>query len=375
MLIVIDTRFLCAVDMPAYSVFTSNVFLHLPVLQSNHRFIFLVDKDPVTLLELPPNVSIITITLKPKNFLSYKWWYNVKLALALRKYKPDVFIGSYGLCSTTTNVPQLLILHDLGFLHKHAAHSRHSFLMYKKSTKFCLHKAFAIASVSQAVKEETETKFAISPNKIKVCGSAGLSVKQIADWTVKEHTKEQYSQGCEYFIFHVTDNSASQFLSVLKAFSIFKKWQRSNMKLVVIGHSFSMIKQEIQKLETYKFRSEIMLHENLQPAEMELISASAYSAIYPVLYEGFCPVLVDYMNSGVPAIVYDTPIAREMCGEAALYAPQTDTLQMAEQMKVIYKDEKLRSQLIEKGFAKAKEYSWAKTADKIWEMVESMQPK
>lgn len=372
MLIAVDTRFLFASQMAEYNAFTQEVFVRLARLQPNHRFIFFVDKLPIVSFGLPPNVSVITITPKPKNFISYKWWYNVKLALALRKHKPNVFIGSYGLCSTTTPIPQLLIVHDLSFLHKQSAHPKHSSLFYKKSTKNCQNKAADIATVSQAVKDEIVSAYQFSGDKITVCGSAGRRGIVLVEWAEKEATKERYTQGCEYFVYHVTDNSATQFIHVLKAFSLFKKWQRSNIKLVVTGHSFDHIKQEQQKLKTYKFRSDVILLEHLPQAEMELLTGSAYAVVYPVLYEGFSQLPLECMTMKVPVIAYDIPVVKEMCGDVALYVYPGNESQLADQMKLLYKDENRRNQLIEKGVEKAKEYSWDKTVSVIWEMVKGL---
>ncbi len=361
--------------MAEYHAFTQEVFFRLAQLQPNHRFIFFVDKLPIVSFELPPNVSVITITPKPKNFISYKWWYNVKLALALRKHKPDVFIGSYGLCSTTTSVPQLLIVHDLSFLHKQSAHPKHSSLFYKKSTRNCLNKASAVATVSQSVKDEIVSAYHFPGNKITVCGSAGRTAFAPVEWAEKEATKERYTHGYEYFVYHVTDNSATQFIHVLKAFSLFKKWQRSNMKLVVAGYSFNHIKQEQQQLETYKFRSDVILLEHLPQAEMALLTGSAYAAVYPVLYEGFSQLALECLTMQVPVIAYDIPVVKEICGDAALYVYPGNESQLADQLKLLYKDENRRNQLIEKGVEKAKEYSWDKTVSVILEMVKDIEPK
>ena len=134
MLIAADARFLDSPEMPVYQAFTEKLLLQLAKDHPNDQFIFFVDK-PVELLTtvVPTNVLRVVITPKPKNYWTYKWWFDVRLPLALRKYKPAVFIGSYGLCSCNTSVSQILIVHDLAFRHKYAAHFDHSFLFYKKS--------------------------------------------------------------------------------------------------------------------------------------------------------------------------------------------------------------------------------------------------
>jgi glycosyltransferase involved in cell wall biosynthesis len=60
----------------------------------------------------------------------------------------------------------------------------------------------------------------------------------------------------------------------------------------------------------------------------------------------------------------------EVGGDAVLYANPNDVDDLAKQMMLIYKDEKLRTALIEKGFVQAKQFSWDVSAVKLWELIE-----
>ena len=376
MLIAADARFLDSPEMPVYQAFTEKLLLQLAKDHPSDQFIFFVDK-PVELLTtvVPTNVLRVAITPKPKNYWTHKWWYDVRLPLALKKYKPAVFIGSYGLCSCNTSVSQILIVHDLAFRHKYAAHPHHSFLFYKKSTPICLKKAAAIVAVSQSIKEELAIAYPISQKKITVCGSASDSGYTFLEWAGKEHTKEKYTQGCEYFLCRISDNTKSQFIHVLKAFAIFKKWQRSNMKLLLVVESMLLIQPEKAKLETYRFRNDVVLIEELSLVESQSLIASAYASIHPVLYEGFSTEILEAMLCGTPVMAYDTPSAKEMAGDSALYISPTNAQQAADQMKIIYKDENLRNQLIKSGFEKTAHYSWQKTEASIRKVIESLRQK
>ena len=59
----------------------------------------------------------------------------------------------------------------------------------------------------------------------------------------------------------------------------------------------------------------------------------------------------------------------EIAGEAALYADPNSPEEIAEQMKRLYKDENLRSRLIEAGNAIKGKYNWQKTADEVWQLI------
>lgn len=200
MQIAVDTRFLQSVDYPAYARFTNEVFVRLAAQHPEHRFLFLCDKDVDPSFSLPANVTAITITPPPANLLTYKWWYDVKLPLALKKYHADLFVGSYGLCSVTTSVPQLLIVHDLAFLQKGLAGTAPGKSFSKKYIGAFIRKSKAIATLSAFVKEEIQSTY--TPNtSVEVISSGVADHYTPMEWEQREQIKEQYTNGCEYFVF------------------------------------------------------------------------------------------------------------------------------------------------------------------------------
>ncbi len=372
MLIAIDARYLYDDEMNVYKTFTREIFLTLALQQSTHQFLFILDKQNAEENNFAANVNQIVITPKPKNYLTYKWWYHVRLPITLKKYKADVFIGSYGLLSGKTTARQILLLHDLSFLHKNANHPRHSVLFYKKNTAENLQNASAIIAVSESIKDELSKAFSLKAVSPIVCNSAVINEFIPIEWNKKEEIKKKYAGGCDYFLLSYNNQTASQFIMVLKAFSIFKKWQRSNMKMVVIANSLSTIQDQLQKLDTYKHKHDIILLEQLSISQCAELKAAAYTFIHPVLYEGFSYNVLKAMKCGTPSIAFDIEAVKEVAGDTALYATPSDAASLAEQMKIIYKNENLRSQLVEKCLEKAKLYDWDTTSSKIWQVIERL---
>ena len=53
----------------------------------------------------------------------------------------------------------------------------------------------------------------------------------------REKVKEEYADGNEFFLHAGNINEDKNLMNLLKAFSAFKKRQRSNMQLLIIGKS------------------------------------------------------------------------------------------------------------------------------------------
>src|SRR5207302_6042510 len=100
--------------------------------------------------------------------LLWKWWYDVKVPMALRKIEADVFLSPDGFCSLTTRVPQCLVVHDLGFLHYPQGYKRSHLLFYKYYTPKFLKKAKRVVTVSQFSKKDIIAAYKIPGDKIDV---------------------------------------------------------------------------------------------------------------------------------------------------------------------------------------------------------------
>jgi glycosyltransferase involved in cell wall biosynthesis len=108
----------------------------------------------------------------------------------------------------------------------------------------------------------------------------------------------------------------------------------------------------------------------LSEDDLVRITASAYALVYPSLLEGFGVPVIEAMKCGVPVITSSHSPMQEIAGDAALYADANQPDDIADKMMLVYKDEKLRDELIRKGDPVAKQYSWQRTADLLWQSIQ-----
>jgi len=59
----------------------------------------------------------------------------------------------------------------------------------------------------------------------------------------------------------------------------------------------------------------------------------------------------------------------EVGGDAVMYADAANPENIAAQMQALYRNEKMRENLIQKGIIKATQYSWEKAAHLFWEEI------
>ncbi|MGI8637226.1 MAG: glycosyltransferase family 4 protein [Segetibacter sp.] len=264
----------------------------------------------------------------------------------------------------------MLIVRDLAFLKQNNSLHSHSSNFCRKFTANFIKKAKAVATLSNSVKEELRARYDIERATLQTVGSGIGSYFHSVEWHEREIIKEQFSEGCEYFVFSSNAHSQASFLSVLKAFSIFKKWQKSNMKLLVIGVFVEGFGKELDKLRSYKFKSEVFIKKEVSEGETGDIVAASYVFIFPSSYEAFPLPVLEAMACGVPVITSRNSSMIEIAGDTALYADPFNPVEIAEQMKKIYKDEQLRNKLVEEGRSKSKLYNWDNTSTLLWQVIQ-----
>ena len=120
----------------------------------------------------------------------------------------------------------------------------------------------------------------------------------------------------------------------------------------------------MSKLETYKFRSDVVVTTDMN--ELNDIMASAYATICS---KGTTPSIhLSAMQNETPLIVHTDAYLRSSYGEAVVFA-ETDEKDISKNMILLYKNEQMRSEQIEKGRLLARERSWQLIAETIWERV------
>jgi glycosyltransferase involved in cell wall biosynthesis len=207
----------------------------------------------------------------------------------------------------------------------------------------------------------------VAPGEIHIVPNAARDIFQPLSDEEKDKVKNTYTGGKEYFVYAGAIHPRKNLTNLLKAFSIFKKRQKSNWKLVLAGRLAWKYKHFVESLETYKYREDVVLTGYLDEKELVKIVAAAYGLVYPSLWEGFGVPVLEAMRC--PVITSERSAMQEVAGDAALYINPSDHTDIAEKMMLLYKDENLRNRLIQKGKIICNEYSWDISAGLLWQTI------
>jgi glycosyltransferase involved in cell wall biosynthesis len=369
MRIAVNTRLLLKGKLEGIGWFTYQTLERMVKNHPEHEFIFFFDRPYDPSFVFAKNVTPVVVPPPARHPVLFYLWFDWSIPFMLRKYKADLFLSTDGQMSLYTKVPSCLVIHDLAFEHypKHLVPSQR-FYWRHFSPKFA-RKAKRIVTVSEFSRQDIAKRYHIPESKIDVVYNGAHDAYRPLSWEEREKVKEQYAEGCEYFVFAGALHPRKNVVNLLKAFVAFKKHHRTNMKLVIVGRMAWKFEELAEMREEMRFKEDVKWVGYMNVEELSKVIGGAYALVYASLFEGFGIPILEALQCNVPAIVSNTSSMPEVAGDAALLVDPQDVEDIAAKMGQIYKDEMLRARLIAAAPAQVAKFNWDISARKLWDSM------
>lgn len=322
--------------------------------QPNDTFIFITNKPINNHETLPKNCSVEIVKANPNILLGLSFFRKIILPLLLKKLRPQIVLDIAGYGNIATKIPQVIIA--------------------KQHTRKALQKAYQVLAASQFEKEQLIKKFQIlNPiafgSKFQIITAAANPIFTALNYVESSIAKDGYSDGRDYFLSVANHYSYNEFIYLLKAFSLFKRWQKSSMKLLVLGTISDHKNLLTEKITTYKYREDVALLSIVTIEQQAKLFGAAYGIISLANESAFALPILQALQSCVPVITSDTADLKEHFGDTILYIQGNDFEELANHMKLLYRDENQRNQLITKGSQLVANFSYQNSANVLWSSI------
>lgn len=287
---------------------------------------------------------VIHFLINTQNPLSQTYWYNLKLPKLLNKYGIEKVISLRAI-PVKTNLPQLLLIGDAKIFEPGKKTILQKAALKKLSKKVPERATFL--TYSNIVKQELQNRFGITEERVQCITYSAPPVFHPREWHDKLYLKSRYSENKEYFLCFLREDDVDLFVLLLKSFSVFKKWQNSSMKFLILPKEESLSGKMKDKLNTYKYREDVSLIDDAENREVAEIVSAAYALLhFPVSDSDLWAVTVA-MISAVPSICGYTKSSREYVKNGGIILEEKDPKIIGQALINIYKNEQERTKMVD----------------------------
>ena len=358
-----------ALNAGSFSKNNFDLFFTLAKAHPGETFFFFLEKELLS-TGFPSNIQPVIIHAKREFGLNRNPWYTIKIKRALKKIEVDIFISEKAII-LNSKIPQILISPELSYFFYAAGLNEKETQYYRKTNSLFCKTAVEILVNSFFLKKEIIEKFQVPGEKIKVIYPEINNLFTAPSNEERELIKEKYADGNEYFIYKGQIGNQENLMNLLKAFSFFKKRQRSKMQLVIMGNAGAGYEEFLESVRLFRFKEEVKIISDISFDVSEQILSSAYAMVFLPMFKSDPSEIADAIRCEIPLIVSSTAILKEYCEEAALFADPGDFKKIAEQMMFLFKDERKRKELIEKGKLAKQKFIKDKPQEILWELIKN----
>ncbi|OGF51412.1 hypothetical protein A3I27_00145 [Candidatus Giovannonibacteria bacterium RIFCSPLOWO2_02_FULL_43_11b] len=222
---------------------------------------------------------------------------------------------------------------------------------------YALRKADLIFAISEATKRETVRLFGIQEGKIRIANLGYNDISSISETGVRNLPQK-------FFFFVGAIKERKNVLGIIQAFAHVRA--KLDEKMVISGNGSGPYFQKILDfVRLNNLSGDIIFLGQTSDPELVYLYKHATALIFPSFIEGFGLPILEAMGCGLPVVTSNVSSLPEVAGDAALLADPYDPVAIADAMFKISSDERLRNDLIRKGYMQIKKFTWKKSARDI----------
>lgn len=258
------------------------------------------------------------------------------------------------------STPLVVAIHDVSF----AAHPEwfrwREGLRRRILTRASARRAASVLTLTEFSRGEIHRHLGVPLDRITIAppGPSGLAVTPAAE--APQHTV--LMAGSVFNRRHVPELMAG--FGALVA-------RRPKAALAIVGENRTWPTQDLEAARRASGAAErIALHSYVSDDTLARLYGAARAFAYLSSYEGFGIPPLDALAHGVPPVLLETPVAREVFGDAAEYVARPDPALVADALERVLYDDTRREAILRAAPAVVARYSWTACARTVLTALE-----
>ena len=288
------------------------------------------------------------------------WWEQVTLCAATAGDNLDLFFAPAYSAPLRLAVPTVVTMHDVSFIAHPEWFGWREGLRRRWLAERTIARADAIISVSAFTRAEILRFYNVRPERVRVVLS-GITPR-VAPLAAQHSPPSVLFVGSIFNRRHLP-TLIQAFASVRRTFP--------TVQLTVVGDDRSFPTQDLASVARQAgVQDSVSLRSYVSEPELRELYQRATVFVFLSEYEGFGLTPLEAMSAGVPVVVADTPVARELYGDAALFVPVADTTATAEAIRTLLTDQCVRDHQRQHAAALLPAFTWTRAAAETLDVFE-----
>ena len=307
---------------------------------------------------LPPQYSAFEVRLVPGS--SGSRWQQTTLAAAVRRDGPDAFFAPQYTAPLLIKTPTVVVIYDVSFAaHPEWFRTREG-IRLRTLARLSASAARAIVTISAFSRDEIAEHLRVDPRRIHVI-PPGIPRRDTGGSAPRRSARVLYV-GSIFSRRHVLD--------LIRAFAEVAQ-THSDAELDLVGDNRSYPFEDVTSaIAREQLGDRVRWHRYVSDAQLNELYARARAFAFLSEYEGLGLTPLEALSAGVPSVLYDTSVARESCGDAALYVSAGDHRATARAIATLLYDDAAREAVLRSRENTLARYSWSRAATETLNVIE-----
>jgi len=303
---------------------------------------------------IPEALAHEFITLAPERGTGGTLWEQRVLPRLVRKADADVLFAPAYSGPIFPPVPMVLVIHDVSF----AAHPEwfgwREGVRRRTTARLAARAAARVITVSEFSKREIVAHLGIDASKIDVVYEG---VSSFGATRASTERRTILFVGSIFNRRHVPE--------LIGGFARLAR-TRPELQLEIVGDNRTEPYLDIERIARDSgFAERVHIRFYVSDEDLQRLYAEASAFVFLSEYEGFGLTPLEALASGVPVVLLDTPVAREVCGNAANYVSRPDPLLIEHALAAVLFETTERERILNASTEILRRYSWNTCARRV----------
>lgn len=302
---------------------------------------------------------------KPKKFWTFV---GLPLALSREKISADVIFSPTHYIPRFTTMPKVMAIMDLSYL---VYPELFRSVDLQKLTQWTAHSAAhasRIITISEFSKSAIIKAYRVDPQRVQVV-YPGLGENKRTTHDMIDQVVQDTIDG-RYIVSVGTLQPRKNFSKLIEAFAMLSD---RTIQLVIVGKKGWLYDEILEAPKKFGVSDRVKFLDYVTDNALPGLYQNAECFVLASLYEGFGLPVLEAMSYGVPVVVSQSSSLPEIAGEAGIYIDPQDTESITLGLtKALLEKGKERSKRISHGISRAKQFTWARAAGQVMEVLQEV---